>query len=60
MTKVQLDLAVRMIFIANGHRGYGVFLWLYPLSALAAIIPYAIAYLSYRGSVVAPEVTARH
>ena len=50
----QLDLAVRMIFISLMATAATVFfLWLYPLWALAAIIPYAIAYLSYRGSVVA-------
>ena len=50
----QLDLAVRMIFISLIATATTVFfLWPYPLWALTAIIPYAIAYLSYRGSVVA-------
>ncbi len=50
----QLDLAVRMILISLIASAATVFfLWPYPLWALIGIIPYAIAYLSYRGSVVA-------
>jgi hypothetical protein len=50
----QLDLAVRMTFISVVATGTAVlFLWPYGLWVLVAIIPYLLAYLSYRGSVVA-------
>lgn len=50
----QLDLAVRMVFISLIATATTViFLWPYPLWALVAIIPYAIAYVSYRGSIIA-------
>jgi hypothetical protein len=50
----QLDLAVRMTFISVAASATAVlFLWPYRLWALVAIIPYTLAYLSYRGSVVA-------
>ena len=50
----QLDLAVRMTFISALASATAVlFLWPYRFWVLIAIIPYAVAYLSYRGSVVA-------
>ena len=50
----QLDLAVRMTFISALASATAIlFLWPYRCWVLIAIIPYAIAYLSYRGSVVA-------
>jgi hypothetical protein len=50
----QLDLAVRMTFISALASATAIlFLWPYRWWVLIAIIPYAIAYLSYRGSVVA-------
>lgn len=50
----QLDLAVRMTFIcALASATAVVFLWPYRLWSLIAVIPYALAYTSYRGSVVA-------
>jgi hypothetical protein len=50
----QLDLAVRMTFISAVASATAVlFLWPYGLWVLIAAIPYALAYLSYRGSVVA-------
>jgi hypothetical protein len=50
----QLDLAVRMVFMSLIATATTVFfLWPYPLWALIAIIPYSIAYISYRGSIVA-------
>ncbi len=53
----QLDLAVRMTGMALLASGTAVlFLWPYHLWILIAIFPYALAYASYRGSVVA----ARH
>jgi len=50
----QLDLAVRMTFISVAASATALlFLWPYGFWALVAIIPYALAYLSYKGSVVA-------
>jgi hypothetical protein len=50
----QLDLAVRMTFISLAASATTVlFLWPYGLWILVAAIPYLLAYLSYRGSVVA-------
>jgi hypothetical protein len=50
----QLDLAVRMTLISAAASATALlFLWPYGLWALVATIPYAVAYLSYRGSVVA-------
>jgi len=50
----QLDLAVRMTFISMAASATAVlFLWPYGLWILVAAIPYLLAYLSYRGSVVA-------
>jgi hypothetical protein len=50
----QLDLAVRMTLISAAASATALlFLWPYRLWALVALIPYALAYLSYRGSVVA-------
>lgn len=50
----QLDLAVRMTFISLAASATAVlFLWPYGLWILVAAIPYVLAYLSYRGSVVA-------
>jgi hypothetical protein len=50
----QLDLAVRMAFISAAASATAIlFLWPYGLWVLVAIIPYALAFLSYRGSVVA-------
>jgi len=50
----QLDLAVRMTFISIIASATAVFfLWPYGLWVLIAVIPYILAYLSYRGSVVA-------
>ena len=50
----QLDLAVRMTLISAAASATALlFLWPYRLWALVAVIPYALAYLSYRGSVVA-------
>lgn len=53
----QLDLAVRMTFISALACVTAVlFLWPYPRWVLIAVIPYALAYLSYRGSVVAAKL----
>ena len=53
----QLDLAVRMTFMSALACVTAVlFLWPYPLWVLIAVIPYALAYLSYRGSVVAAKL----
>jgi hypothetical protein len=50
----QLDLAVRMIFISLVATATTIiFLWPDGAWVLIALIPYALAYLSYRGSVVA-------
>jgi hypothetical protein len=50
----QLDLAVRMTFMSAVAAATAIiFLWPYGAWVLIAIIPYALAYLSYRGSVVA-------
>jgi hypothetical protein len=50
----QLDLAVRMTFISILASATAVFfLWPYRFWVLIAVIPYFLAYLSYRGSVVA-------
>ena len=50
----QLDLAVRMTFISIIASATAVlFLWPYGLWVLVALIPYVLAYLSYRGSIVA-------
>lgn len=50
----QLDLAVRMTFISIVASATAVlFLWPYGLWVLVAAIPYTLAYLSYRGSVIA-------
>jgi hypothetical protein len=52
--RTQLDLAVRMTFISAIATATAVFfLWPYGYWALVAIVPYALAYLCYRGSVVA-------
>ena len=52
--RTQLDLAVRMAFISAAASATAVlFLWPYGFWALIAAIPYALAYLSYRGSVIA-------
>jgi hypothetical protein len=52
--RTQLDLAVRMTFISAAAFATAIlFLWPYGLWVLVAIFPYALAYLSYRGSVVA-------
>ena len=50
----QLDLAVRMTFVSMLATVTAIiFLWPYGAWALIALIPYGLAYLSYRGSVVA-------
>lgn len=50
----QLDLAVRMTFISVVAAITAIiFLWPWGAWVLIALIPYAFAYLSYRGSVVA-------
>lgn len=50
----QLDLAVRMTFISVvAAITTIIFLWPWGAWVLIALIPYALAYLSYRGSVVA-------
>ena len=50
----QLDLAVRMTFIALLASATALlFLWPYGVWVLVAAIPYMLAYLSYRGSVIA-------
>jgi hypothetical protein len=50
----QLDLAVRMTFLSAIATATAVlFLWPYHFWVMVALIPYAIAYLSYRGAVVA-------
>jgi hypothetical protein len=50
----QLDLAVRMTFIALLASATALlFLWPYGAWVLVAAIPYMLAYLSYRGSVIA-------
>ena len=50
----QLDLAVRMTFISVLASVTALlFLWPYGFWVLVAVIPYVLAYLSYRGSVVA-------
>lgn len=50
----QLDLAVRMTFMSAVATATAVlFLWPDGLWVLLALVPYALAYLSYRGSVVA-------
>jgi hypothetical protein len=50
----QLDLAVRMTFISGMATATAIiFLWPDSIWVLIALIPYALAYVSYRGSVVA-------
>ncbi len=50
----QLDLAIRMTFISVAASATAViFLWPYRYWVLIAVIPYVLAYLSYRGSVIA-------
>lgn len=50
----QLDLAVRMTFISILASVTALFfLWPYGFWVLVAVIPYVLAYLSYRGSVIA-------
>jgi hypothetical protein len=50
----QLDLAVRMTFISVVAAATAIiFLWPYGAWVLIALIPYGLAYLSYRGSIVA-------
>jgi hypothetical protein len=50
----QLDLAVRLTFISMAASATAVlFLWPYGFWILIAVIPYMLAYLTYRGSVVA-------
>ena len=50
----QLDLAVRMTFISILASATALFfLWPYGSWVLIAVIPYVLAYLSYRGSVIA-------
>ena len=50
----QLDLAVRMTFISVVAAVTAIiFLWPYGTWVLIALIPYGLAYLSYRGSIVA-------
>jgi hypothetical protein len=50
----QLDLAVRMTFISALAAATALlFLWPYRLWALIAVVPYTLAYVSYKGSVVA-------
>jgi hypothetical protein len=50
----QLDLAVRMTFMSGLASATAVlFLWPRHFWVLVALIPYMLAYLSYRGSVVA-------
>jgi len=52
--RTQLDLAVRMTFISVLASATAVlFLWPWGLWVLIAVIPYALAYISYRGSVIA-------
>jgi hypothetical protein len=52
--RLQLDLAVRMTFVSVAATVTAVlFLWPYHYWVLIAIIPYALAYLSYKGSLVA-------
>ena len=56
----QLDLAVRMTFISMTASATALlFLWPYGLWALIAVIPYMLAYLTYRGAVVAGVTTAQ-
>ena len=51
-----LDLAVRMTFISIAASATAVlFLWPRGLWVLIAVIPYAVAYVSYRGSIVAAQ-----
>lgn len=51
-----LDLAVRMAFISIVASATAVlFLWPHGLWVLIALIPYALAYVSYRGSIVAAQ-----
>jgi hypothetical protein len=50
----QLDLAVRMTLVSAAASATALlFLWPYGFWAFVATIPYAVAYLSYRGAVVA-------
>lgn len=50
----QLDLAVRLTFISMAASATAVlFLWPYGFWILIAAIPYMLAYLTYRGAVVA-------
>lgn len=50
----QLDLAVRMTLMSVLASATAlIFLWPHRLWALIAVVPYTIAYLAYRGSVVA-------
>ena len=50
----QLDLAIRMTFISVVAAATAIiFLWPYGAWVLIALIPYGLAYLSYRGSIVA-------
>jgi hypothetical protein len=50
----QLDLAVRMTFMSSLAAPTAVlFLWPWHFWILIALVPYVLAYLSYRGSVVA-------
>jgi hypothetical protein len=50
----QLDLAVRMTFMSGLASATAIlFLWHRHLWMLIALIPYMLAYLSYRGSVIA-------
>jgi len=52
--RTQLDLAVRMTFISGLACVTAVlFLWPRNIWVLIAVIPYVLAYLSYRGSVIA-------
>ena len=52
--RTQLDLAVRMTLISAAASATAVvFLWPYRFWVLVAVIPYALAYLSYRGAVIA-------
>jgi len=51
-----LDLAVRMTFMSIAASATAVlFLWPRGLWVLIAMIPYALAYVSYRGSIVAAQ-----
>lgn len=55
--RTQLDLAVRMTFISVLASATAlIFLWPYRLWVLVAVIPYILAYLSYRGAVVAASL----